>query len=72
MLTSEIERVFREEYGRAMAVLVRVFGDRTRPPRTGGRSCGPSCTAAARHSPEFDEANASSEFPMRRPSVSSP
>src|SRR5258708_5092391 len=25
--TSEIERVFREEYGRAVAVLVRVFGD---------------------------------------------
>src|SRR6266511_2149914 len=25
--TSEIERVFREEYGRALAVLVRVFGD---------------------------------------------
>src|SRR6202158_6191605 len=24
---SEIERVFREEYGRAVAVLVRVFGD---------------------------------------------
>src|SRR4051794_41969486 len=24
---SEIERVFREEYGRALAVLVRVFGD---------------------------------------------
>jgi RNA polymerase sigma-70 factor (ECF subfamily) len=27
LLTSEIERVFREEYGRAVAVLVRVFGD---------------------------------------------
>jgi RNA polymerase sigma-70 factor (ECF subfamily) len=27
MPTSEIERVFREEYGRAVAVLVRVFGD---------------------------------------------
>jgi RNA polymerase sigma-70 factor, ECF subfamily len=25
--TSEIERVFREEYGRAVAVLVRIFGD---------------------------------------------
>ena len=25
--TSEIERVFRAEYGRAVAVLVRVFGD---------------------------------------------
>src|SRR5215216_1272178 len=25
--TSEIERVFREEYGRAVAVLVRVFGN---------------------------------------------
>src|SRR5690349_24865219 len=25
--TTEIERVFREEYGRAVAVLVRVFGD---------------------------------------------
>jgi RNA polymerase sigma-70 factor, ECF subfamily len=25
--TSEIERIFREEYGRAVAVLVRVFGD---------------------------------------------
>jgi len=25
--TSEIGRVFREEYGRAVAVLVRVFGD---------------------------------------------
>jgi hypothetical protein len=25
--TSEIERVFREEYGRAVAVLVRLFGD---------------------------------------------
>ena len=25
--SSEIERVFREEYGRAVAVLVRVFGD---------------------------------------------
>src|SRR5437879_5040371 len=25
--TSEIERVFREQYGRAVAVLVRVFGD---------------------------------------------
>src|SRR5262245_12224340 len=25
--TSEIERVFREEYGRAVAALVRVFGD---------------------------------------------
>jgi RNA polymerase sigma-70 factor, ECF subfamily len=24
---TEIERVFREEYGRAVAVLVRVFGD---------------------------------------------
>jgi RNA polymerase sigma-70 factor (ECF subfamily) len=24
---SEIERVFREQYGRAVAVLVRVFGD---------------------------------------------
>ena len=27
METLEIERVFREEYGRAVAVLVRVFGD---------------------------------------------
>ena len=27
LATSEIERVFREEYGRAVAVLVRVFGD---------------------------------------------
>jgi RNA polymerase sigma-70 factor, ECF subfamily len=27
LLASEIERVFREEYGRAVAVLVRVFGD---------------------------------------------
>jgi RNA polymerase sigma-70 factor, ECF subfamily len=27
VLTSEIERVFRKEYGRAVAVLVRVFGD---------------------------------------------
>jgi RNA polymerase sigma-70 factor (ECF subfamily) len=25
--TSQIEHVFREEYGRAVAVLVRVFGD---------------------------------------------
>src|SRR6476659_2842502 len=25
--TAEIERVFREEYGRAVAVLVRIFGD---------------------------------------------
>lgn len=25
--TSEIERVFRKEYGRAVAVLIRVFGD---------------------------------------------
>lgn len=24
---AEIERVFRQEYGRAVAVLVRVFGD---------------------------------------------
>jgi len=24
---AEIERVFREQYGRAVAVLVRVFGD---------------------------------------------
>ena len=34
--TSEIERVFREEYGRAVAVLVRQFGDIDR--RRGGRS----------------------------------
>ena len=27
LTTSEIERVFREEHGRALAVLVRVFGD---------------------------------------------
>src|SRR2546429_8506176 len=27
LAASEIERVFREEYGRAVAVLVRVFGD---------------------------------------------
>jgi RNA polymerase sigma-70 factor, ECF subfamily len=27
LIASEIERVFREEYGRAVAVLVRVFGD---------------------------------------------
>src|SRR5262249_9395722 len=27
LATSEIDRVFREEYGRAVAVLVRVFGD---------------------------------------------
>ena len=25
--TAAIERVFREEYGRALAILVRVFGD---------------------------------------------
>ena len=27
LAAAEIERVFREEYGRAVAVLVRVFGD---------------------------------------------
>jgi RNA polymerase sigma-70 factor, ECF subfamily len=28
---AEVERVFRAEYGRAVSVLVRVFGDVTRP-----------------------------------------
>ena len=27
MVTSDIERIFREEYGRAVSVLVRVCGD---------------------------------------------
>ena len=48
MVTSDIERIFREEYGRAVSVLVRVCGDIDTALRLGGL-VGPDGKKQVRH-----------------------